>query len=111
MKNQPPEARIAEIFDQMSRTIPFLPGSVRRSTDKRRNAKGETKIYEGQPIFNYAVGGKRKDKRIPKESFERVRQMTLNYKRFKELEAQLQQLLVDAYLPDVKKKSRRHVPC
>lgn len=110
MQQKNPEARIAEIFDQMAQTMPFLPGSVRRSMDRRKNAKGETKTYEGQPIFNYAVGKKRVDKRIPKEAFERVRQMTLNYRRFKELVSELQGLLVAAYLPDGKKKPCRRRP-
>ena len=55
MQEQAQQARIALIFSKMAQIGPFLPGNVRRSLDRRRNAKGEVKVYEGQPIFNYAV--------------------------------------------------------
>lgn len=110
MQEQARQARIALIFSKMARIGPFLPGSVRRSQDKRRNAKGEVKVYEGQPIFNYAVAQgqrRRKDKRIPKASYELVRRLTENYRRFTALLRELNEAMVEAYLPDDKKNGRR----
>ena len=109
MEGQAQEARIALVFSKMARIGPFLPGSVRRSRDKRRNAKGEVKVYEGQPIFNYAVAEgrkRRKDKRIPKEAYETVKGLTENYRRFTALLRELNEAMVEAYLPDDKKNVR-----
>lgn len=114
MQGQAQQARIARIFSAMARIGPFLPGSVRLSKDRRRNAKGEIKVYEGQPIFNYAVaqgGRRRKDKRIPKSSYGLVKELTENYRRFTALLRQLNEAMVEAYLPDDKKNVRRRRCC
>ena len=110
MEEQARQARIAQIFSKMAQIGPFLPGSVRRSRDKRRNAKGEEKVYEGQPIFNYAVAKgqrRRKDKRIPKSSYELVKRLTENYRRFMALLRELNEAMVESHLPDGKKNGRR----
>lgn len=110
MEEQAQQARIALVFSKMAQIGPFLPGSVRRSQDKRRNKKGEIRVYEGQPIFNYAVAKgerRRKDKRIPKASYELVKRLTENYRRFTALLRELNEAMVEAYLPDDKKNGRR----
>lgn len=98
------EARIALIFSKLAQVGPFLPGNVRKSIDRRKTANGEIKDYEAQPIFNYAAAtGKRKDKRIPKNSYALVKRLTENYKRFSALLRELNEAMIEAYLPDVKK--------
>ena len=105
MEKNPHEARIALLFSKIAHVGPFLPGNVRKSIDKRTNSRGETKVYEAQPIFNYAAaGGKRKDKRIPRKSYAMVKRLTENYKRFTELLRELNEAMIEAYLPDDKKK-------
>lgn len=114
MQGQAQQARIALIFSKIARIGPFLPGNVRLSKDRRRNAKGETKVYEGQPIFNYAVAQgerRRKDKRIPKSSYGLVKELTENYRRFTALLRELNEAMVEAYLPDGKKNVRRRRCC
>lgn len=105
MENKSPEARIALLFSEMAAVGPFLPGSVRRSLDRRKDAQGHVRVYEGQPILNYRVGNRRKDKRIPKEAYPRVKELTENYRRFETLRRQLEAAMVEAHLPGDKNKA------
>ena len=104
MKENEQQRNVADIFADMAAIGAFLPGSVRASRDRRRNAKGEVVVYEAQPIFTYRVGkGRHRCKRIPKASFKRVKALVENYRRFKALLAELEGAMVEAHLPDSKK--------
>lgn len=104
MKEDGQSRSVAEIFADMAAIGAFLPGSVRASTDRRRNAKGEVVAYEAQPIFTYRAGnGRHRCKRIPKSSFEVVKALVGNYRRFKALLAELEWAMVEAHLPGSKK--------
>lgn len=85
----------------------FLPGSVRRTKDKRVLASGKTKVYEAQPIYTYTdLGtGKQVSKRIPKDAFARVKKLTRRYKGFKKLMARLVRAAISENLGDDAKKN------
>ena len=104
MKENEQRRNVAEIFADMAAIGAFLPGSVRATRDRRRNARGRVVVYEAQPIFTYRVGkGRFKSKRIPKEAFVRVKALVGNYRRFKALLAELEGAMVEAHLPGSKK--------
>ena len=66
----------------------FLPGSVRRTKEKRTSRKtGKVKEYEAQPIYTYTdpATGRQKSMRIPKEAFSRVKRLTERGKALKSL--------------------------
>ncbi len=66
----------------------FLPGSVRRTTEKRTSKRtGKVREYEAQPIYTYTdpATGRQKSKRIPKEAFGRVERLTERGKELKGL--------------------------
>ena len=104
MEENEQRRNIADIFADMAAIGAFLPGSVRPSKDRRRNAEGRVVVYEAQPIFTYRVGnGRYKCKRIPKAAFKKVKALVENYRRFKALLAELEGAMVEAHLPDSKK--------
>lgn len=104
MKENEQRRNIADIFADMAAIGAFLPGSVRATKDRRRNAQGRVVVYEAQPIFTYRLGkGHHKSKRIPKEAFGRVKTLVENYRLFKALLAELEGAMVEAHLPDSKK--------
>ena len=106
MNEKEQRRNVAVIFADMAAIGPFLPGSVRATKDRRRNAQGRVVVYEAQPIFTYRVGkGRHKCKRIPKEAFGRVKTLVENYRRFKALRAELEGAMVEAHLPDSKKNA------
>ena len=97
---------VAGIVSEMAEMVSggaFLPGSVRRSKDRRRNAAGETVAYDAQPIYTFSMGGSRLEKRIPKEAYGRVLKLTGNYRRFKGLLRELEAAMVAEFLPGSKK--------
>jgi len=88
----------------------FLPGSVRKTHDKRTLANGKQKVYEAQPIYTYSdLGtGRQVSKRIPKDAFDRVKGLTRRYKGFKKLVARLMRAVIAENLGgDSKKNSSR----
>ncbi len=94
----------SDILARIAAIGPFLPGSVRKTSDKRKNAAGETIVYEGQPLFNF----RGKDVRIPKAAYAEVKQRTENYRRFQALVAEFEEAAVSAWLPKgAKKKTGR----
>ena len=103
MKANGQHRNVAEIVSEMASIGAFLPGSVRRSRDKRTNAAGKTVVYEAQPIYTYSMGSRRLVKRIPKEAYGRVLKLTENYQRFKALQRELEEAMVAQFLPDSKK--------
>ena len=103
MQNQQfaPSKPFADILARIAAIGPFLPGSVRKTSDKRRNAAGEPVVYEGQPLFNF----RGKDVRIPKAAYEEVKRRTENYKAFQALVAEFEEAAVRAWLPKGSKKT------
>jgi len=88
----------------------FLPGSVRKTKDKRVLASGKVRVYEAQPIYTYTDPGtgKQVSKRIPKDAFVRVRKLTRRYKGFKNLVARLVRAAVSENLDEDAKKNFSH---
>ena len=78
----------AEVAAEMSTLGAMLPGSIRKtfrtySTKKR----GEVRV-EAQPIYTTwdPVKKRQVSRHVPKERFEEIRAMTLNYARYRELQ-------------------------
>ena len=95
------------ILEKIINFGPFLPGSVRKTKEKRTLKSGKIKVYEAQPIYTYTdpETGKQKQKRIPKSSYEYVLKLTLRYKEFKKLIAMFERAVISENLsPDSKKK-------
>ena len=84
----------------------FLPGSVRKTTEKRKLANGKIKVYEAQPIYTHTdpSTGKQVQKRIPKAAYEHVFELTQRYKGMKKLIAKFDAAAIAEHLnPDSKK--------
>ena len=66
------------ILAQIASYGPFLPGSVRRTTEKRVRKDGKVKVYDAMPIYTYTdpETGRQRSKRIPKDAYDRVRELT-----------------------------------
>ncbi len=91
---------MSAILAQIAELGPFLPGSVRKTTCKRKNAAGQTVVYEGQPLYNF----RGKDVRIPKAAYARVKAMTETHRKVEALLAELDEAAVAAWLPKGEKK-------
>ena len=79
----------ASVLAEIAAYGAFLPGSVRKSREKRTLKNGKVKVYEAQPIYTWTdpATGKQKCRRIPKAAFKQVRELTLRYKGMKNLDA------------------------
>ena len=95
---------MAEIMAEIMNLGPFLPGSVRRDYRKYRDKRGRLRTYEVQSRVNVRLGGRRVDRRVPKEMYERVRGLTDNYRRFRELVSELEEAAARENLPGGGKK-------
>ena len=53
----------ASVLAEIAAYGAFLPGSVRKTTEKRMRKNGKVKVYEAQPIYTYtdAASGMRFD--------------------------------------------------
>lgn len=101
---------VAAVLAEIAAYGEFLPGSVRKTRDRRTLANGRQKVYEAQPIYTYSDPGtgRQVSKRIPKDAFERVRGLTRRHKGFKALVARLMRAVVAENLGgDSKKNSSR----
>ena len=100
----------ASVLAEIASYGPFLPGSVRKSTEKRTRADGKIKEYEAMPIYTYtdAATGKQRGKRIPKAAYNRVKALTVKYKGMKKLIARFEAAAVAENLYDDSKKNSSH---
>jgi hypothetical protein len=100
----------ASVLAEIAAYGEFLPGSVRKTTEKRTRKDGKVKVYEAQPIYTYtdAASGKQKSRRIPKAAYGRVLGLTRKYKGMKKLMARFETAAVAENLDsDSKKNSSR----
>ena len=101
----------ASVLAEIAAYGEFLPGSVRKTWEKRISRKtGKEKKYEAQPIYTYTdpATGKQKSKRIPKDAFGRVKELTAKYKGLKRLMQRFEAAAVAENLDgDSKKNSSR----
>ena len=97
----------ASVLAEIAAYGAFLPGSVRKTTEKRKLKNGKEKVYEAQPIYTYtdAASGKQKSKRIPKTAYGRVLDLTRKYKGMKKLIARFEAAAVAENLDDGSKKN------
>ncbi len=107
----------AEVAAEMSTLGAMLPGSIRKtfrtySTKKR----GEVRV-EAQPIYTTwdPVKKRQVSRHVPKECFEEIRAMTLNYARYRELQREFDAALARENMPAAgraskKKRCRRGPP-
>ena len=95
------------ILAQIASYGPFLPGSVRKTTEKRVRKDGTVKVYDAMPIYTYTdpATGKQTCKRIPKGAFDRVRELTGKYKGMRKLIARFEAAAVAENLGDGSKKN------
>ena len=97
----------ASVLAEIAAYGEFLPGSVRKTTEKRMRKNGKVKVYEAQPIYTYtdAASGKQKSKRIPKAAYGRVLDLTRKYRGMKKLIARFEAAAVAENLDDGSKKN------
>lgn len=97
----------ASVLAEIAAYGEFLPGSVRKTTEKRTLKNGRVKVYEAQPIYTYtdAASGKQKSKRIPKAAYARVLDLTRKYKGMKKLVARFEAAAVAENLDGGSKKN------
>ena len=97
----------ASVLAEIAAYGEFLPGSVRKTYEKRMRKDGKVKVYEAQPIYTYtdAASGKQKSKRIPKAAYGRVLGLTRKYKDMKRLIARFEAAAVAENLEDGSKKN------
>ena len=95
------------ILAQIASYGPFLPGSVRRTTEKRVRKDGKVKVYDAMPIYTYTdpATGRQRSKRIPKAAFERVRELTGRHKGMRKLIARFEAAAVAENLDGGSKKN------
>ncbi len=86
---------------------PFLPGSVRKTTEKRTLKNGKVKVYEAQPIYTHTdpATGKQVQRRIPKDAYAHVRALTLRHKGMKKLLARFEAAAIAENLDTDSKKN------
>lgn len=89
---QETEKTTSSIIEKIINLGPFLPGSVRKTKEKRTLKNGKIKVYEAQPIYTYTdlETGKQKQKRIKKSEFDYVYKLTQKHKEFKKLIAEFE---------------------
>jgi len=100
----------ASILAQIAAYGAFLPGSVRKTTEKRTLKNGKVKVYEAQPIYTWTdpETGKQRCRRIPKSAYTTVRDLTLRHKGMQKLMARFESAAVAENLDfDSKKSSLR----
>ena len=97
----------ASVLAEIAAYGAFLPGSVRKSTEKRTLKDGRVKEYEAQPIYTWTDPETRRQRcrRIPKSAFGRVRGLTQRYKGLKRLMARFEAAAVAENLDDASKKN------
>lgn len=79
---------VAGVLAELAAYGLFLPGSVRRTTQKGRPRKdGTRKTYPSQPIYTWTDPGTGRQKcmRIPHEAFDKVKELTKRYAGAKQL--------------------------
>lgn len=86
---------------------PFLPGSVRKTHEKRIRKDGTVKVYDAMPIYTYTdpKTGRQKSQRIPKAAYARIRELTGKYKGMRKLIARFEAAAVAENLRDDSKKN------
>ena len=96
------------ILAQIASYGPFLPGSVRKTTEKRVRKDGTVKVYDAMPIYTYTdpATGRQRSKRIPKDAYGRVRELTGKYKGMRRLIARFEAAAVAENLEGVNKKCK-----
>ena len=94
------------ILAQIASYGPFLPGSVRKTTEKRVRKDGTVKVYDAMPIYTYTdpATGRQRSKRIPKDAYGRVRELTGTYKGMRRLIARFEAAAVAENLDAGSKK-------
>ena len=95
------------ILAQIASYGPFLPGSVRKTTEKRVRKDGTVKVYDAMPIYTYTdpVTGRQRSKRIPKDAYARVRELTGKYRGMRKLIARFEAAAVAENLDGGSKKN------
>ena len=98
---------MASVLAEIAAYGAFLPGSVRKTTEKRMRKNGKVKVYEAQPIYTYtdAASGKQKSKRIPKAAYGRVLDLTRKHKGMKKLISRFEAAAVAENLDGGEKKN------
>ena len=99
---------VASVLAELAAYGPFLPGSVRQTTQKGRPRKdGTRKTYPAPPIYTWTDPGtgKQKCKRIPREAFAKVRELTRRYAGAKRLVRRLLEAVCREGLEVATKKS------
>ena len=100
----------ASVLAEIAAYGAFLPGSVRRTTEKRNLKSGKVKVYEAQPIYTWTdpETGRQRCRRIPKAAYKHVRDLTLRHKGMKKLMARFEAAAIAENLdPGSKKNSSR----
>jgi hypothetical protein len=103
------DKKINAAFAQLATIGDFLLGSVRLTRAKYIKRDGTVSYHKAQPVFTYteAESGKQKKLRIREESFDRVKQLIENGKKYRKAERMLCALMLQRTLSDdVKKKGR-----
>ena len=97
----------ASVLAEIAAYGAFLPGSVRRSRERRTLKSGETRVYEAQPIYTYTdpSTGRQVQRRIPKAAYEHVRDLTARHKGMKRLMARFEAAAVAENLDPGSKKN------
>ena len=107
MKNSPIEKGAdkprssAEILAEMSALGAMLPGSIRKTFRTYHTKKRGDVRAEAQPIYTTWDPEKKRQvsRHVPRECFEEIRAMTLNYARYRELQRELDAALVRENTP------------
>ena len=100
----------ASVLAEIAAYGAFLPGSVRKTTERRSLKSGKVKVYEAQPIYTWTdpETGRQRCRRIPKAAYKHVRDLTLRHKGMKKLMARFETAAVAENLDsDSKKNSSR----
>ncbi len=95
-----------EIFAEMAAVGPMLPGSIRR-TWQRKATKSGVKTYGSSPIYTFPApgGGGQRSKRVPAGLFGEVKALTENYRKYMELEKEFLAAQLRENMPGRKKKA------
>lgn len=98
---------LSEILAEISGLGPMLPGSIRKTTQKKADRDGHVKVYPSSPIYTYTdrATGKQRNKRVNPRLYARVLELTRNYARFVDLLKEYDDVLVHSNYPLGSKKN------
>lgn len=98
---------LPEILAEISALGPMLPGSIRKTTQLKKDKNGNPVRYTSSPIYTYTdiESGRQRHKRVNPKLYERVKELTAGYAQYRKLLKEYDEALISANYPCGAKKN------